>query len=560
MLGLAVTARADSAASSIQIYASVNENGVADVTMTVRLRIEAPVDSLSFPLPLAASDIKLNDRSVTVNRSAASTLVPLDDSICESIGDHVLTFKYKISNVVGMVEDEQTKKSNLTLNLPLLSGFEYPVGSVSLTVMLPGEITGRPVFKSTYHQDDIGRILSVTVSNNMITGLITQQLKDHETLSMTMRVTKEMFSGVNTYIRVGNPEVIPMVICGLAALIYWILFLRCYPLLRLRRNSPPEGITAGEVGSRLTMAGTDLTAMVLSWAQMGYLHIQLDDRGRVWLHRKMEMGNERNPFEAKTSQTLFGRRDIIDGTGARYAAVAQKLKNLNPARKTMVSAKCGNMKIFRWLMCGVQAICGVCFAMNLTGIIAMQVILALVLCALGAVAGWMIQAGMYRIHLRWKMPVIVSLALAALWILLGIWAGQWVIGLIVSLVQLLAGLMAAYGGRRTDLGRQNAMMLLGLRRYYKTVEREELKRIQKIEPEYFFNQLPFALAMGVEMPFAKRFDKEKLPACPYFSCGVRQEMTAGEWARFLRETAEILDERQRRQELEKFAAIWLKRY
>ena len=97
MLGLAVTARADSAASSIQIYASVNENGVADVTMTVRLRIEAPVDSLSFPLPLAASDIKLNDRNVTVNRSAASTLVPLDDSICESIGDHVLTFKYKIS-------------------------------------------------------------------------------------------------------------------------------------------------------------------------------------------------------------------------------------------------------------------------------------------------------------------------------------------------------------------------------------------------------------------------------------------------------------------------------
>ena len=90
MLGLAVTARADSAASSIQIYASVNENGVADVTMTVRLRIEAPVDSLSFPLPLAASDIKLNDRSVTVNRSAASTLVPLDASICESIGDHVL--------------------------------------------------------------------------------------------------------------------------------------------------------------------------------------------------------------------------------------------------------------------------------------------------------------------------------------------------------------------------------------------------------------------------------------------------------------------------------------
>jgi hypothetical protein len=394
----------------------------------------------------------------------------------------------------------------------------------------------------------------------MITGLITQQLKDHETLSMNMRVTKEMFSGVSTYVRVGNPEVIPMVACGVIALLYWILFLRCYPLLRVRRNYPPEGITAGEVGSRLTMAGTDLTAMVFSWAQIGYLHIQLDDRGRVWLHRKHDIGNERNPFEAKTFQTLFGRRDIIDGTGARYAAVAQKLQKLNPARKTMVSPKCGNMNIFRWLMCGVQAICGVCFAMNLTGVIALQVILALVLGALGAISGWVIQAGMYRLHLRWKMPVAASLALAVLWILLGVWAGQWAMGLIVSLVQLLAGLMAAYGGRRSDLGHQNATMLLGLRRYYKTVEREELKRIQKIEPEYFFNQLPFALALGVEMPFAKRFDKEKMPPCPYFSCGIHQEMTAEEWARFFRETAAILDERYHRQEVEKYAAIWLKRY
>lgn len=558
MFGLALTVRADSAASSIQIYASVNEDGEADVTMTVRLRLDAAVDVLYFPLPLEATDIKLNENNASYTRGTNSQQVKLDQSVTNFVGDHVLTFKYRIPGVVKMVEDPQTNKSKLTLNLPLLCGFEYPVQSVSLTVMLPEVIEGRPVFKSTYHQDNIDKILSVTVSNNMITGLITQQLKDHETLSMTMVVPESMFDGVSTYVRVGNPEVIPMLICAAAALIYWLLFLRCYPLLRQRSNNPPVGLTAGEISSRLTMAGADLTCMVLSWAQMGYILIRLDDRGRVWLQKKIDMGNERSAFEVKTFRALFARRDVVDGTGSRYATLARQIKAVNPSRKTMSHPKCGNMLIFRCLMCGVQLFCGVCYAMNFTGLIAMQVILALMLGALGAWTGWMIQGGMYRLHLRWKAPLYLSLGLSVAWVLMGIWSGAWIVGLCSVLVQLLAGLMAAYGGRRSDLGRQNAALILGLRHYLKTVDRAELKQIQKNDPQYFYKMLPFAIALGVEKSFAKRFAKDGLPGCPYFDCGVKSKMTAEDWTRFLRETARILDERHRRMEIEKYAAIWVK--
>lgn len=559
VFGLALTVRADNAATSIQIYVSVNEDGEADVTMTVRLHMDTAVDSLYFPLPRNAEDIELNDGGVNASRESSSVQVKLGGDVTKYVGDHVLTFKYKIPDVVRMMEDPQTKKTRLTLELPLLSGFEYPVGSVSFTIILPEQIDGRPAFKSTYHPDDIDKILTFSVSNNMITGLITQQLKDRETLTMTMVVPESMFDGVSTYVRVGNPEVIPMAIVGLAALVYWILFLRGAPLLRERRNSPPEGITAGELGSRLTMAGTDLTAMVFSWAQMGYILIQLDDRGRVWLHKKMDMGNERNPFEIKTFKTLFGRRDIVDGCGARYAAVARKLNKLNPARKTMMSPKCGNTRIFRILMCLMQLICGVCYAMNFTGKLGFQIILVPVLAVLGAVAGWFIQEGMYRLHLRFRTPLVISLVLSGAWLGLGAWCGQWLIGLIVTLVQLLAGLMLAYGGRRSPLGRQNATQILGLRHYFKTVDRADLKRIQENDPEYFYNQLPYAMALGVDMAFARRFGSQKMGSCPYFICGVTNKLTAEEWTRFFRETAYILDERWHRMEVEQYAAIWMKR-
>ena len=250
--------------------------------MTVRLRLEQAVDSLYFPLPLKAEDIRLNDGGTTSTRGLNSTQVKLPSSITNHVGDHVLTFKYKVPNVVSMVEDPNTKQSRLTLELPLLCGFELPVQSVTLAITLPENIQGRPVFKSTYYQDGIDKLLSVTVTGNMISGQITQQLKDHETLSLTMVVPASMFDGVSTYVRVGNPEVVPMLVCFGIALIYWFIFLRGWPLVRQRRNSPPEGITAGEMGVRLTMAGADLTSMVFSWAQMGYILIQLDERGRVW--------------------------------------------------------------------------------------------------------------------------------------------------------------------------------------------------------------------------------------------------------------------------------------
>ena len=524
--------------------------------MTVRLRMETAAEALYFPLPADATDIKLNDGGVNSVKGPSSIQVKLGKEFTGFIGDSVLTFKYKIPNVVRMVEDPKTKKDNLTLILPLLCGFEYPVQGVSLTVMLPDTIQGRPVFKSTYHQDDIDKLLNVSVSNNMITGLITQQLKDHETLSMTMLVPESMFDGVSTYVRKGNPEVTPMLICAGLALVYWFIFLRGTPLIRERRNSPPEGITAGEVSSRLTRDGADLTSMVFSWAQMGYVLIQLDDRGRVWLHKRMDMGNERNAFEVKMFHALFARRDVVDGTGVRYADLARKVSQVNPSSKTMNHPKCGNSKLFRFLFLGVQVFCGMCYAMNFTGITAMQVILTIVLGALGMVCGWMMHKAMYRLHLRGFRRLAIGFGCGVLWLGLGIWCGQWLIGLLTTLSQFLCGLMAAYGGRRSELGRQNATQLLGLRHYLKNADRAELKRIQENDPEYFYNLLPFALALGVDLSFARRFGPKKMPACPYFICGVKEKMTAEEWTLFFRETAQILDQRYQRMELEKYAVMW----
>lgn len=189
----------------------------------------------------------------------------------------------------------------------MLSGFEFPVQAFSFIVTLPDNITTVPTFTSTYQQVGFEASLDLAVSGNMITGSSTTSLNDHESVSMTLPVPREMFPSVSIYQRTGNPELIPMGIFLGLALVYWLLFLRTLPPHRTRTAVPPEGICAGELGCRTTMAGGDLSMMVLSWAQMGYLIIQ-PVGSRILLHKQMDMGNERSLFEIRVFDALFKSR------------------------------------------------------------------------------------------------------------------------------------------------------------------------------------------------------------------------------------------------------------
>ena len=381
------------------------------------------------------------------------------------------------------------------------------------------------------------------------------RLKDNETLSMTLPVTPAMFPSVSTYERTGNPEYVPMGIFAALALLYWILFLRALPILRIRRTIPPEGITAGELSTRLTLSGADLTMMVVSWAQLGYIMIHLDDNGRVLLHKRMDMGNERSAFENKIFRALFGKRRVIDGTGYQYAQLCRRVAKIVPGQKSLCRKGNGNSKIFRWLSCGTHVFLGILLAANFTTNLALQIILSIIFVIFAAVSAWYIQEGMYRLHLRYKLPLLISLGIGLVWIVLGIFCGQWAAAALSVCLQWLVGLMAAYSGRRSDLGRQNAAMVLGLRHYLKKIPPEDLTRLQNNDPEFFYNMLPYAMALGVGKSFSKAFGRKKQEQCPYFYCGINARMNAADWAKFLHEAIEILDSRQRRMEFEKFSAI-----
>lgn len=546
ILCLASSVSAANSATRASYSANVSSNGNCQITLDLQLHLDTPDNTLTFPLPANARGITLNGNVARTSRSGGMLFVKLSSLVGNAVGDFTARLQYTLPNTVNYND-----QGRLQLQLPMLAGFSHAVDVFDFSVTLPGVIQSKPVFTSGYYQQSIESHLEYTVTGERLTGTVLSQLKDLETLSMTLEVSDEMFPQDPTEQWVMGVEEIAMAVLASAALLYWIIFLRCAPFRRIRCTAPPEGLSAGTLSCALTGQGGDLTMLVLSWAQLGYILIHLQDSGRVTLHKRMDMGNERSAYEIHTFRSLFGKRTMIDGTGYHYAKLYRKIAAAPGDIKALFRRNTGNPRILRILCSLAGMFGGISLGNALAGDALLGFVLVAILAVFGAASAWFLQTWFKGLHLRHKYLLLANLILAGIWLLLGLAAGELIVAACAVALQLLCGLAWGYGGRRTSLGRQTASEILGLRRSLKSLSPAEIQRICRIDPDYFFTMAPYAIALGVDRVFAQRFGRHRLSGCPYLTTGMDGHMTASEWCEIMRRAVSSLDERQLRLPLER---------
>ena len=535
---------ADNRANTVRNDTTVLPDGSARVMLTVSIRLDDPVENLTFPLPKGADDVTLNGSPVETVPSRANSSVDLVDlSYLDGVtGVQDLLFGYTIPAVVAYDEAaDSDAERQLLLSLPLLSGFDYPVDAMSFSVALPAGVEGTPSFYSGYFLQSIESDLTYSFVDGIISGSVTEVMKDKETLMMTIQVTQEQFPELVIIENEENLHLYAMGAVTALALVFWLLFLRSLPVFSGRRNAAPMGIHAGELGSRLTMEGADLTMMVFQWAQLGYIHIVPDKRDRVWLHKRMEMGNERSEFEVNCFNKLFGKNKSVDGTGSRYGRLWHSVRATIDCREEITPGGLGARNVFRFLAMLVSTIAGASMGMNLIEEGPWRIALAAALALTGSFTAWKIQAGCMKLHLRHREQLPLGIICCLLWLAISVLADRPVAGLFSTAVQLLAGVFTTWGGRRTKPGWQMACRILGLRHYLTGAKRDEIKEELSKNPDYFFEMIPYAMAFGVENKFAGRFGRRIMPQCSYLEADRASKRTAREWAVAMRQTAKKLD-------------------
>lgn len=542
-VSLAFPAAARNTAEQIRSEASVSADGSCSVTLSAAIVLDQPDRDLTFPLPPDAADITLNGSAVTPIHSQRAALVPLGNITGGMSGRHSLNITYRLPGVVTTQND-----GTMLLTLPLLSGFDYPVDSLTITVTLPGQIDSRPIFTSGYYQDNTAALLHTTTDGSTITVVAADALKDHETLVMTLPVTESLFPQTAATARVLGIMDLATIGAIVLAVAYYLIALRPTFPKKILRSTAPDGITAGDLGLWFNGSGIDMSMLVVTWAQLGYLRIQVEDSGRVLLHKRMEMGNERSTFENRCYKNLFGRRKMVDGTGYHYAELVRSVAKKSPQAREVYRSESGNPLIFR----GLCILAAIFSGIGMAGAFAPHSqFLRFLLAALTAVMALLIQSGAQGLSRRDRLPLWIGLGCCGVWLALGIWSGQWLAAILMPVVQFLSGTAAAYGGKRTHLGQTALTQILGLRKFMCSVSKPELQRLLKANPSYFHELAPYALALGVDKSFARRFARLRLPECTYLISGSNTQLTAAEWANLLRTTVNTLDAKAKRLPLDR---------
>lgn len=533
---LTTAVHAESGVTNMESTATLSSNGTCRMALVFQFTLDSHEGDLRFPLPGSAKDISLNGSTAKTSRSGGLRWVDLS-GVVYGPGTYSLTLHYSLPDLVA-----ESGKNGLMLELPLLSGFSYPIEHLEFSVILPGKPEHRPTFTSTYHSDTMDSFADFTIQDQVISGHFTQRMKDHETLTMKLQVSSAMFP--QNIVKRWSLSYDDLLQYGLLllAVVYWIVFLRCKFPRRVRRVQAPDGVTAGELGCCLSGQGVDFSMMVLSWARMGYLTIEIDRHERVLLHKLMDMGNERSNLEMRWFKTLFGRRNTVDAASEHVARLSRKAGRTVLGSGYYFKKNSGNPLIFRCLTAAIGAVSGYSLTVAFASDTVWQVVLGILLIPLGGVLSWLMQNGMRGISLRHRLDLGLSIGCCVLWLILGIWAGEAGVAALVIVIQLVAGIATVHGGRRTEGGLQSRNEILGLRRYLKTASAKELARLTENNPEYFFDLLPDAIALGVDHAFARQFGNEKLPACPYLRITGETSMTARQWNVKVRKTVQVMEE------------------
>lgn len=546
-MGIGVYAASD--VSSMTSFATVESSGRCQISQTVTLHLETPVEKLYFPIPADATGVTLNGARVSASKNGEIRQVNLAKLVRNVVGDLTFNLQYSLYNVVS-ADDAGLPE----LQLPLLCGFEYPVQKMEFSVTLPGQVENLPGFVSGYHQARIEESLTYSVNGNVVAGATLQALKDHETLSMTMPVSQEMFPRSLSRTTDAGWSETAMLICAGLALLVWIVAMWNLPGLPRTHTEPPQGYHAGQLGCVLAGKGLDLSMMVLHWAQLGYVLIHLKGN-KVLLYRRMDMGNERSDTERHYFKKLFAKRDRVDTTDLRFAQLVQAAAKTASGTKEHFKRFNADPRIFRAIASGIGLFAGISIAVAIADGAALQGLLLVIFAVLGLISGWFIQLVGAGIFMRDKKDLTIGFVLSCIWLLLGILAGTPEIALSMVLLLSVAGILLAWGGRRTFIGKQDQMQVLGFAWYLLGKKKPELYRICKNDPDYFFRMVPYAMALGLEKEFAKSFGLMRLDSCHYLTTGVDGNMTALQWSNLMRRAVSKMNDRANRLPLERLIGV-----
>jgi hypothetical protein len=517
---------ADYSVDSLSVSAQVAENGKTQVTTTLQLTFDSPTDSVRVPLPDGSvSHVSAGDFRYKVQKSDDGT-----DVVLSTGSGFSGTQTFLISYTVSAASDKDDTQDAYSLGL-LSSRWEKPISQCSFQVTLPGssveipeDFTLEPEVISGYYGSLSAQETALEISGNLISGTVLD-LMAYDSLSLAVSLPEGYF-----YVRSASIPVISMTWLSLGMLgilllcmVYWRLKLRTPRQKATPRSLPPEGTLPCQLPQILDGRTCDLSALILEWANLGYLTLKMHPSGKLILTRNIPMGSERSRAEQRLYAGIFGRRRQVVATPGRFSAEAARFRAASRRSMSRVAfdRKGGNV-VFVQLPCRLLLAVGVGYLSHqLLPEGGGYLVLAVFLGLLGLVYSILLHSALARWAAlnRKNFRTMVLILLGCVLLVLGLLGG--------ALLEIGVGLLACWfsaigtaaGPRRSSRGRDLIAQTKGCRMFYRQVTWQRLQVLLGANERFFQNQLPQAVALGVDRKFAMRFETQSVPVPDWLSGG-----------------------------------------
>ncbi len=496
------------------VNAEVSRTGRAQVTATFQVTFDAAQEELRVPLPEGSvSRVSAETYHYNVDETADGVDVVLTGSFA---GTQTVTVSYTVSASPTSTADGEVYQIGL-----LSSRWACTVGACSFQVILPQPsgtmpegYTIAPQLLSGYYGALKDTDVGLTVNGTILTGTAENRMA-YDSLALQVTVPSGYF-----YVR---SSALPMVhitylSLGMAALLillvlYWRLRIKTPKQEVSPRLLTPGGLLSCQLPQLLDGGTCDLAVLMLEWANLGYLSIQVNKKGYVILTRMIPMSSERSQAEQRLFARIFSTGPRVIATPGRFAAAAARFRRASrrSLNRVIFDRKGGNV-VFLQLPCRLLLAVGVGY---LAEALLPEGSGFLVLAVLAGIAGFVYSIYLHKYLSQWaalnrfSRNTAICLALALVLVVLGLVGGAFLETAIGLGACCFSAVASSRGPRRSVRGQEFLAQAKGCQMFYRKVTWQRLQLLTGRNGRFFQLQLPKAAALGVDKAFAQRF--ERLP-------------------------------------------------
>ena len=481
--------------------------------------------------PVVIKDISVPGFKSRVQRSKYDVRITIGSRFKTVYGPET----YTISYLLDVGDDGNPDMDEFYLNL-IGNQWDTTMDYVDFTIRMPRDFDeSRLNITSGYLGDTNNTNVEWSVDGRTITGHSLKPFFEHEALTAALPLPEGYWQnavahqerGALLFDIIGYPLDVLVI---LLPFFLWFMFGRDRQLFSAVEFYAPEGLPPADIGYLFdgVVNLKDMTSMVLYWADKGYLTLKEVDAEKgtdktLEITKIRELGPEAKEYEHRMFNELFnlggGRSVTMEEFGRNFNSVIDDAKDLiyeeyeeNPEKVIFENRK--GLKLFT----GFLAILPLTAFMFQTAFRAANdrtelIVIVLAFSIPNLVIYFLTALAVGRgagLRKRWAVTttIIISVIFTIVTTLLIAVIGE------TSLLNYFASVISTFLGalftfaitKRTEYGDRMLEKCLGFRDFIKNAEKDRLETLFDSNPSYFFNILPYAMAMDLSEKWSEHFE------------------------------------------------------